>query len=71
MVSPEARARIAEMFANKHEADRQFPGGKPLELRRRDWEAEARLDTLPKGARFSPADAGGSISPMLAAAVTM
>jgi len=47
------------MFVSKHEEDRQFPGGKPLDLRRRDWEAEARLDTLPKGARFSPADAGG------------
>ena len=59
MVRPEARATIAEMFANKREEEKQFPGGKPLELRRRDWEAEARLDILPKGARFSPADAGG------------
>jgi monoterpene epsilon-lactone hydrolase len=59
MISPEARARIAQMFADKAEQRRQFPDGKPLELRRRDWEAEARLDVLPKGSRFSPADAGG------------
>ena len=59
MISPEARARIAQMFADKAEQRREFPDGKPLELRRRDWEAEARLDVLPKGSRFSPADAGG------------
>src|SRR3569623_3074674 len=59
MVSPEARAKIAEMFANKRAEEREFPDGKPIELRRRDWEAEARLDQLPKGARFSPADADG------------
>ena len=59
MVSPEARAKIAEMFASKRAEEVQFPDGKPIELRRRDWEAEARLDQLPKGARFSPADANG------------
>lgn len=59
MVSPEARAKIAEMFANKRAEEMQFPDGKPIELRRRDWEAEARLDQLPKGARFSAADANG------------
>jgi acetyl esterase/lipase len=59
MVSTEARARIEQMFADKREERRLFPGGKPLEARRRDWEAESRLDVLPKGSRFSPADAGG------------
>src|SRR4051812_30723103 len=59
MVSPEARAKIAEMFASKRAEELEFPGGKPIELRRRDWEAEARTDVLPKGARFSPADANG------------
>jgi acetyl esterase/lipase len=59
MVSVEARARIEKMFADKREEQRRFPDGKPLALRRRDWEAEARLDVLPKGARFQPADAGG------------
>src|SRR3569623_2905571 len=47
MVSPEARAKIAELFANKRAEEVQFPDGKPLDLRRRDWEAEARLDQLP------------------------
>jgi acetyl esterase/lipase len=59
MVSSEARAHIATLFADKREVRRRFPGGKPLELRRRDWEAEARLEILPKGSRFQPADAGG------------
>ena len=59
MVSPEARATIETMFAKKREEQRSFPQGKPLDMRRRDWEAESRLDTLPKGARFQPVDAGG------------
>ena len=59
MVSPEARARIAELFASKRAEDVQFPDGKPVELKRRDWEAEARLEQLPKGARFSAADTNG------------
>ena len=59
MISPEARARIAQMFADKAAQRREFPDGKPLEMRRRDWEAEARLDVLPKGSRFSPAETGG------------
>ncbi|HVX72899.1 MAG TPA: alpha/beta hydrolase [Devosia sp.] len=59
MVSPEARARIQEMFANRRLEEKQFPGGKPVELKRRDWEAQSRLDVLPKGARFHPVDAGG------------
>jgi len=59
MVSPEARARIAELFASKRAEDVQFPDGKPVELKRRDWEAEARLEQLPKGARFSASDTNG------------
>lgn len=59
MVSQEARAHIAQLFADKQELHRRFPEGKPLEQRRRDWEAETRLDVLPKGARFQPVDAGG------------
>lgn len=59
MVSSEARARIEQMLADKREERRRFPQGKPLELSRKDWEAEARLDVLPKGARFQPVDAGG------------
>ncbi|HVY52071.1 MAG TPA: alpha/beta hydrolase [Devosia sp.] len=59
MVSPEARARIAQLFAERQEERRKFPEGKPLELRRREWEAQARLDVLPKGARFQPGDAAG------------
>ena len=59
MVSIEGRSRIEKMFADKREELKRFPGGKPLEQRRRDWEAEARLDVLPKGSRFSPVDAAG------------
>lgn len=59
MVSQEARARIAQLFADKQELRRNFPDGKPLEARRRDWEAETRLDVLPKGARFQPVEAAG------------
>ncbi|MBI4920311.1 MAG: alpha/beta hydrolase [Devosia nanyangense] len=59
MVSPEARAEIAKMFAKKREEAKRFPGGRPLDVARREWEAEARLYVLPKGARFSGADAGG------------
>lgn len=59
MASPEARAEIARMFADKREQARQFPNGKPLEKSRRDWEAEARLLVLPKGSHFTPADMGG------------
>lgn len=59
MISPEARTRIQEMFARKRAEARLFPGGKPVDRNRRDWEAESRLDVLPKGSRFTPADAGG------------
>lgn len=59
MVSPEARAEIEKMFAKKAEDAKRFPGGKPLEVGRREWEADARLLVLPRGARFSAVDAGG------------
>ena len=59
MVSPEARAALQRMFADKREEAKRFPGGKPLEVSRREWEAQSRLDVLPKGARFKPVDAGG------------
>src|SRR3954471_22073563 len=59
MASPEARAHIEKMFADKREERKLFPKGKPLEMSRRDWEAEARLDILPKASRFQPVDPGG------------
>jgi monoterpene epsilon-lactone hydrolase len=52
MISPEARAERDRLFAER-KPDR------PLEQRRREWEADARLAVLPKGARFSPEVAGG------------
>jgi acetyl esterase/lipase len=58
MVSREARVEIDRMFAKAREQAVAYPDGKPLALRRREWEAESRLDVLPKGARFQPADAG-------------
>jgi acetyl esterase/lipase len=59
MVSPAARAAIERMIAEKREEARRFPGGKPLEQSRREWEAGSRLTVLPKAARFSPVVAGG------------
>lgn len=53
MASPEAHIEIARLFAERREED------VPLPRRRRDWEAEARADTLPEGAQFRPAIAGG------------
>jgi acetyl esterase/lipase len=47
------------MFEARREEARQYPQGKPVEKRRRDWEAEARLHVLPKGAHFQSADMGG------------
>lgn len=52
MISPEARQELDRLFAER-KPDR------PLEQRRREWEADARLAVLPKGARFSPEVAGG------------
>jgi acetyl esterase/lipase len=59
MVSQEARARIEKMFADRREERLRYPQGKPLDQRRREWEAAARLDVLPRGARFSSVEAGG------------
>lgn len=50
MVSAEARAELDRLFAER-KPDR------PLEQRRREWEAEARLHVLPKGARFIQVEA--------------
>lgn len=52
MISPEARAELDRLFAER-KPDR------PLEQRRREWEADARLAVLPKDARFTPETAGG------------
>jgi epsilon-lactone hydrolase len=52
MISPEARAELDRLFAER-KPDR------PLEQRRREWEADARLAVLPKEARFVPVTAGG------------
>lgn len=52
MISREARAERDRLFAER-KPDR------PLEQRRRDWEADARLVVLPKTARFSQQVAGG------------
>lgn len=52
LISPEARAELARLFAERKPE-------RPLEQRRREWEAEARLAVLPKGARFTPQIAGG------------
>ena len=59
MISEPARARLQKMFADRREERLRFPEGKPLAQRRRDWEAEARLEMLPRGARFAPVEAGG------------
>jgi acetyl esterase/lipase len=52
MVSEEAKAQLARLFANR--------SGEYLsvERRRRDWEAAARLDVLPKESRFSRVSVG-------------
>ncbi len=59
MVSTEARAEIARMFAQREADAKRYPDGKPLAVARREWEASARLLVLPKGARFHAVDAGG------------
>ena len=53
IISPEARAELDRLFAARK------PAGQSLAQQRREWEAEARLHVLPKGARFAPQDAGG------------
>ena len=52
MVSPQARAEREKIVAGSREEKRRFPQSKPVELRRREWEAEARLVVLPPGTRF-------------------
>ena len=52
MISKEARAELERLFAER-KPDR------PLEQRRREWEADARLAVLPREARFAPETAGG------------
>ena len=54
MLSDEAQRRIREMFEEKRTAV-----AKPLAQERRDWEAQSALVALPRGAHFSPVDAGG------------
>ncbi|HHY48476.1 MAG TPA: alpha/beta hydrolase [Alphaproteobacteria bacterium] len=52
MLSEEAKAELARLFATRKDPDR------PLEVRRREWEAEARLQVLPREARFMRVMAG-------------
>ena len=51
MISPEARRELDRLFAERKPE-------RPLEQRRREWEADARLAVLPKDARFTPVTAG-------------
>jgi len=53
MVSVEAKAELERLFA----AD--TAPGRSIAQQRRDWEAEARLQVLPKGARFVQQEAAG------------
>jgi len=55
MASDEAKAELARKFAER------APPGRPVEQRRREWEASARLEVLPQGARFS-AQAVGAVA---------
>ncbi len=59
MVSLEARAEIDKMFAKKRDEAKRYPQGKPLEVSRREWEADSRLLVLPRGARFQAVTTGG------------
>ena len=59
MVSQQAREEIERIRARQREDAQRFPEGKPLDINRREWEAQARLTTLPKGARFHSVDAAG------------
>jgi len=53
MISPEAKAELERMFAERKPADR------PIGQQRREWGEEALQQALPVGARFSDVDAGG------------
>lgn len=59
MVSPEARAEIDRMWADRHKAAARPSPPKPIEQERREWEASSRLIVLPKSARFQSVDAAG------------
>lgn len=52
MASEEAKAELAKLFADTRDPMR------PLDVRRREWEAEARLEVLPKESRFVRVMAG-------------
>lgn len=52
MISREARAELDRLFAERRPE-------RPLDQRRQEWEAEARLAVLPGDASFSPQVAGG------------
>mgnify|MGYP000692801638 CR=1 FL=1 len=52
MASAEAKAELDRLFANRKVR------GRPVEQRRREWEADARLVVLPKEARFSRVGVG-------------
>ena len=52
MISPEARAELERMFANRKPE-------LPIAERRRNWEAEARLQVLPRDARFAAVEVEG------------
>jgi acetyl esterase/lipase len=47
MASAEAKAELERLFAVRKDPNR------PIEVRRREWEADSRLVVLPKDARFS------------------
>ena len=47
MVSAEAKAELERLFADRG------PPGRSIEQRRREWEAAARLQVLPKSSRFT------------------
>ncbi len=53
MISPEARAELDRLFATSSAA------AVPLAQRRRTWEAEARMQVLPRDARFSSTNVEG------------
>jgi acetyl esterase/lipase len=59
MVSPQARAEIDRMVADRQRAAANPTPAKPVEVERREWEAAARLVVLPKNARFHGVGAGG------------
>ena len=59
MVSPQARAEIDRMLADRQRAAAAPSPPQPVEVGRREWEAAARLVVLPKNARFQGVDAGG------------